>query len=93
MHTINDEQQSNLAHAINQYVCQELILNKSNESMFKLDLFADAITGLENYYQSIIEESVAPELGLQVAAKSITELGYPPVQNPAALSTYSALAH
>ena len=93
MRTINNEQQSNLAHAINQYVCQELILNKTNESMFKLDLFADAITGLENYYQSIIEESVAPELGLQVASKSITELGYPPIQNQTSLNSYGALAH
>lgn len=93
MHTINDEQQSNLANAINQYVCQELILNKNSESMFKLDLFADAITGLENYYQSILEESVAPELGLQVASRSITDLGYPPIQNHAPLSTYNSLTH
>lgn len=93
MQTINNEQQSNLTHAINQYVCQELILNKSDESMFKLDLFADALTGLENYYQSIIEESVAPELGLQVASKSITELGYPPLQIQAPLTSYGSLVH
>lgn len=80
MKAINDEQQSNLAHAINQYACQELILNKNAESTFKLDLFADAITGLENYYQAILEESVASECGLQIASQSITELGYPPAQ-------------
>jgi hypothetical protein len=43
-----------------------------------LDLLADAITGLENFYQTILEESVAPEIGLQVATQSITKLGYPP---------------
>lgn len=85
MRTINDEQQSNLAHAINQYTCQELILNENAESMVKLDLFADAITGLENYYQAILEESVASDIGLEVASQSITKLGYPPAQISSAL--------
>ena len=93
MSAINDEQQSNLAHAINQYACQELILNKNTESTFKLDLFADAITGLENYYQAILEESVSSACGLQIASQSITELGYPPVQISAPVSTYDTLVH
>lgn len=94
MKAIGDEQQSNLANAMNQYVCQELILNKSAESSFKLDLFADAITGLENYYQAMIEESVGSECGLQVASQSITDLGYPPAQMiKPATSHYEALLH
>lgn len=93
MRTINDEQQSNLARAINQYACQELILNKNAESMAKLDLFADAITGLENYYQAILEESVESEMGLTVASQSITELGYPPAPIPAAISSYNSAVH
>ncbi|MDX2464261.1 MAG: hypothetical protein QNK31_07095 [Porticoccus sp.] len=86
MRTINDVQQSNLVHAINQYTCKELILNENAESMIKLDLFADAITGLENYYQAILEESVASDIGLEVASQSITKLGYPPAQISSALT-------
>jgi chemosensory pili system protein ChpA (sensor histidine kinase/response regulator) len=92
MQTINDEQQSKLTNAINQYVCQELIINGSEISMDKLDLLADAITGLENYYQALLEESVAPELGLQVASQSMTQLGFPPAQASAAISSYSHVA-
>ncbi|MDT8383651.1 MAG: hypothetical protein RRB22_04480 [Gammaproteobacteria bacterium] len=93
MCAINDEQQSNLAHAINQYACQELILNQSADNMFKLDLFADAITGLENYYQAILEESVSSEVGLAVAARSITELGYPPAPSITAAGAMQHATH
>lgn len=92
MQTINDEQQSKLTNAINQYVCQELIINGSEISIDKLDLLADAITGLENYYQAQLEESVAPELGLQVASQSITQLGFPPAQTAASIDSYSHVA-
>ena len=78
MLTIGDDQQSNLCRAICHFFDQEIIINKSAVSETNLDLIADAITGLENYYQSVIEESVAPELGLQVASNSMTQLGYPP---------------
>lgn len=78
MKTLNDEQQSDLSRSICHYIDQEIIINKSQASESSLDLLADAITGLENYYQAVLEESVAPELGLEVAAQSLTELGYPP---------------
>jgi hypothetical protein len=92
MKTINDEPQSKLANAINQYVCQELILNQDDLSSGKLDLLADAITGLENYYQAQIEESVAPELGLVVASQSLTELGFPPGLEDSAIYPYYDVA-
>lgn len=78
MRTLNDDQQSDLSRSICHYIDQEIIINKVQASEESLDLLADAITGLENYYQSVLEESVAPELGLEVAAKSLTKLGYPP---------------
>lgn len=78
MRTLNDEQQSDLSRSICHYIDQEIIINKTQASDTSLDLLADAITGLENYYQAVLEESVAPELGLEVAAQSLTELGYPP---------------
>lgn len=93
MSTINDTQQSNLAHAINRYACQELILNKDTESMVKLDLLADAITGLENYYQAILEESISSDIGLEVASQSITELGYPPAQISPPAGAYDSFVH
>lgn len=92
MRTINDEQQANLADAINQYICQELILNESGNGHINLDLLADAITGLENFYQALLEESVAPELGLQVASQSITKLGFPPAQHVDPYDAYSDVA-
>jgi chemosensory pili system protein ChpA (sensor histidine kinase/response regulator) len=90
--TINDEQQSNLTNAIGQYINQEIILNEVEASKDSLDLLADAITGLENYYQSVVEESVAPELGLQVAEDSMTQLGYPPAQAVSELTPYPEVA-
>ena len=90
--TINDEQQSNLTDAIGQYINQEIILNEKEASKDSLDLLADAITGLENYYQSVVEESVAPELGLQVAEESMAQLGYPPVRDVPILMPYTAVA-
>ena len=92
MQTLNDNQQSYLAKAINQYVCQDLILNEAGIEHHKLDLLADAITGLENYYQAMIEESVAPELGLEVASRSITELGFPPQQFGEMYNAYEHVA-
>ena len=91
--TINDEQQSNLTNAIGSYFNQEIIINKSGSSKDSLDLLADAITGLENYYQSVIEESVAPELGLQVAEESMAQLGYPPAKMVPLLTPYSAVVN
>jgi chemosensory pili system protein ChpA (sensor histidine kinase/response regulator) len=91
--TINDEQQSNLTSAIGRYFNQEILINKSGSSEDSLDLLADAITGLENYYQYIIEESVAPELGLQVAEESMAQLGYPPEEMVPLLTPYSAVVN
>ena len=68
--------QANLAASIHNYIVQELIENNVQASDLSLDLLADAITGLENFCQTILEESVAPEIGLQVASESMEQLGY-----------------
>ncbi|WP_455207710.1 hypothetical protein [Kaarinaea lacus] len=72
------DEEANLAQAINNYICNELIAKQLETSDLSLDLLADAITGLENFYQAILEESVTPEIGLAVAKDSITKLGYEP---------------
>lgn len=72
------ELQTNLTIAIHNYVSQELIAKNVEVSTLSQDLLADAIVGLENFFQSILEESVTPEIGLHVAAESISQLGFPP---------------
>jgi chemosensory pili system protein ChpA (sensor histidine kinase/response regulator) len=82
MQVLRFQQLANLSQAINDFISQQLIEKKSSANAESLDLLADAITGLENFYQTILEESVAPDIGLQVATQSITKLGYPPKQIP-----------
>jgi chemosensory pili system protein ChpA (sensor histidine kinase/response regulator) len=91
MHALEDEKQANLTRSICHYVDQEIILNKAEASMEQLDLLADAILGVENYYQSLLEESVAPEIGLKVAADSLTQLGYPPEEMGAVVTLEKSL--
>jgi len=81
MQVLRFEPQANLSQAIHDYINFELIEKKIAASAQDLDLLADAIVGLENFFQTILEESVAPEIGLQVAMQSITQLGYPPKRN------------
>jgi chemosensory pili system protein ChpA (sensor histidine kinase/response regulator) len=78
MQVLRFQQLANLSEAIHDFISQALIEKNAAASNEALDLLADAITGLENFYQTILEESVAPEIGLQVATQSITKLGYPP---------------
>lgn len=78
MQILRFEQQANLSQAIHDYIKQQLVEKAVSTSAHKLDLLADAIVGLENFYQTIMEESVAPEIGLRVAAQSMVQLGYPP---------------
>jgi chemosensory pili system protein ChpA (sensor histidine kinase/response regulator) len=86
MRTLEDEEQASLTRSICHFMDQEVIINKAEISMSSLDLLADAILGVENYYQSLLEESVAPEIGLKVAAESLTQLGYPPEQKSPVLT-------
>jgi len=72
------DDEANLAQAITNYIHNELVIKADETSDLSLDLLADAITGLENFYQAILEESVTPEIGLAVARDSITKLGYEP---------------
>lgn len=75
------ELQTNLAIAIFNYISDGIIANKTAASNTSLDFLADAIIGLENFFQSILEESVSPEIGLHVASESISKLGYPPTSS------------
>ena len=78
MRILKYDMQADLALSIGRYIQNELIDNKAETSDFSMDLLADAITGLENFFQALNEESVTPEIGLQVATDGISQLGYPP---------------
>ncbi|WP_455197776.1 Hpt domain-containing protein [Kaarinaea lacus] len=74
------DDEGNLAQAITNYIFSELIEKSAETSDLSMDLLADAITGLENFYQAILEESVTPEIGLAVARDSMSKLGYEPTE-------------
>ena len=78
LHVLQFNEQANLSQAISDYMFNELINKKEETSDLSLDLLADAIIGLENFFQAILEEAVTPEIGLAVAENSITTLGYAP---------------
>ena len=78
MHVLKHDSQASITQSIREYVTHKLMKSSANITLDHLDKLADAIMGVENFYQTILEESVAPELGLRVAAQSLTELGYTP---------------
>ncbi len=78
MKILKYELQSDLSISIHRYIKYELMQNEIEVSAISLDLLADAITGLENFFQALNEESVNPDLGLHVATQGISQLGYPP---------------
>lgn len=84
MRMLLHDQQANLTLAINAYIKRELVVAKPQVTNASMDLLANAIVGLENFYLTILEESVAPEIGLVVANHSMRQLGYAPDDyNPA----------
>jgi len=78
LYMLQFNEEANLAQAINNYIKFDMVEKNTEISNLSLDLLADAITGLENFYQAILEESVTPEIGLAVARESINKLGYAP---------------
>jgi hypothetical protein len=80
MHVLRHDSQAGLVQSILAFIQSEVIDSNTNISTEQMDLLADAIIGVENYYQTLLEESVAPELGLKIAAQSLTKLGYTPVE-------------
>ena len=78
MNVLRHDTQANLLTSANLFIESELLGSETTISDESLDRLADAIAGVENFYRTIIEESVAPELGLKVATESLTNLGYTP---------------
>lgn len=78
MQMLQHDVQARLTKCVYDYVINALSSGAGGVNADDLDRLADAILGLEYYYESILEKSVAPEVALQIATKSISELGYAP---------------
>jgi len=76
MQILEHDMQSNLISSVYNYTVNELINGKSDISPDSMDRLADAIVGLEYYYEATLEKSVAPELAMNIALESMQQLGY-----------------
>lgn len=78
MHMLGHSIQLHLSQALLDYINKELIKSEKPAGDAALDNLADVIMGLENYYLSILEKSLAPDIGLKIAYQSISKLGFTP---------------
>lgn len=59
-----------------QYLATEIIEKKTVPSERVLELIANAVGAVEYFLESLLEKAVAPEAGLDLAERSLAELGY-----------------
>jgi len=81
MQILEHDAQANLIKSVYDYTVNELINGKSDISSESMDRLADAIVGLEYFYEATLEKSVAPEVALNIAMESMRQLGYEPDSN------------
>lgn len=60
-----------------QYVVTEILDKKITPSEHVLERVANAVGAVEYFLESLLEKAVAPEPGLELAERSLAELGYP----------------
>jgi len=60
-----------------QYVVTEILGKKITPSEHVLERVANAVGAVEYFLESLLEKAVAPEPGLELAERSLAELGYP----------------
>jgi len=78
---LEHDAQANLVKSVYDYTVNELINGKSEITSQSMDRLADAIVGLEYFYEATLEKSVAPEVALNIAMESMRTLGYTPDAN------------
>jgi len=81
MQILEHDAQANLVKSVYDYTVNELINGKSEISIENMDRLADAIIGLEYYYEATLEKSVAPDVAMHIAYDSMNQLGYAPETN------------
>ncbi|WP_455198528.1 Hpt domain-containing protein [Kaarinaea lacus] len=74
---MDSQKAADLLGAASAYINNEVLSNKENPDVSKLDVLADAITSIEYYLEAIGEGVGQPESVLAVAEISVEQLGYP----------------
>ena len=73
---LGHERPARIAARVQQYLVTEILGKKSAPTERVLELIANTIGAVEYFLESLLEKAVAPEAGLELAERSLTELGY-----------------
>ena len=73
---LGHERPARIAARVQQYLVTEILGKKSAPTERVLELIANTIGAVEYFLESLLEKAVAPEAGLDLAERSLTELGY-----------------
>lgn len=73
---LGHERPARIVVRVQQYLVTEILGKKSAPTERVLELIANAIGAVEYFLESLLEKAVAPEAGLDLAERSLTELGY-----------------
>lgn len=84
--------QANLADAIGRYMQDTFQDDTLPPDSHELELLADTIVGMEYFFESMLEQSVAPDIALKIASRSIRQLGYAPETNVWDISSHKLTA-
>ncbi|MFV2058580.1 MAG: hypothetical protein ACC707_19115 [Thiohalomonadales bacterium] len=70
--------QSHIFQSIKDFLDHEISRLSENSLKHSQEFLADALVAAEYYYESVLEKSLAPDIALEKAVQSLTELGYAP---------------
>ena len=70
------ERPARVVAATQQYLATEILDKKIAPTERALELVANAVGAVEYFLESLLEKAVAPEPGLELAERSLAELGY-----------------
>lgn len=73
---LGHERPARIVARAQQYLVTEILGKKSAPTERVLELVANAIGAVEYFLESLLEKAVAPEAGLDLAERSLIELGY-----------------
>ena len=73
---LGHERPARIVARVQQYLVTEILDKKNAPTERVLELIANAIGAVEYFLESLLEKAVAPEAGLDLAERSLTDLGY-----------------
>lgn len=71
------ERAARIVEATQQYLTVECLDRKSRPSPRAMELIANSVGAVDYFLESLLEKTVAPDAGLALAERSLSELGYP----------------